>query len=84
MDPFPSRLGQPVAVQQRSHLSPLQHAEHNLGCVHECDLVCIPICVRGGRRTVVSRTMKNPDACGPKLAITEQSKLILHARTNPA
>lgn len=83
MDLFPSRLCQPVARQQRSHLSPLQHAENNLGCACACELVCVCVCVRGGRRTVVNTTMQNPDADGPNLAITELGKLMLGARKNP-
>lgn len=45
--------------------------------------VCLRVCVRGGRRTVVNTAMQNPDAGGQKLAITELGKLMLCARKNP-
>lgn len=84
MDLFPSRLCQPVAGQQRSHLSPPQPAENNLRCACACELVCVcSACVCSGRRTVVNRTMQNPGAGGPKLPITGLGKLMLCARKNP-
>lgn len=80
MDLLPSRLRQPEARQQRSHLSPLQHAENNLGCACACELVSVCVCVRGGRRTIVNTSMQNPDAGGQKIAITKLGKLMLCAR----
>lgn len=86
MDLFPSRLCQPVAGQQRSHLS-LQHAENNLGCVCTCG--CVYVCVVAGGHIsffffynlqFINRTMQDPDAGGPQLAITELGKLMLCAR----
>ncbi len=47
-----------------------------------CELVCVCVHVRGGRRTVINTTMQNPDAGGQKLAITELGKLMLCARKN--
>lgn len=76
MDLFPSRLCQPVARQQRSHLSPLQHAENNLRCA----------CARGTGMCPHTQWRKDSrkhnhaePRCpvGKKLAITELGKPML-------
>lgn len=75
---FPSGLCQPVARQQRSHLSPLQHAENNLGCACACGTGAWPRTRarwREDRRKHNHAEPRRP--VGKKLAITELGKPML-------
>lgn len=53
-------------------------------CVHVEWSVCECLCVcMEARGTVVNSTMQNPDAAGPKVAITDLGKLMFCVRKNP-